>query len=533
MAASEPTIEQGATQRGSVARAAGIIWLGNVLSRVMGLARDVTIAHFFGATGLVSALTLARQIPQMVYDLLIGGHVGAALVPVLSEYTTEEKRGELWRITGVFGSLAAVALAAAVLLVELLAPWIIAVMGGEYSPALQQAATALLRITTPALFFLGLSGALTGVLYALKRFTFPAFATAIFNVGIVAAVLLLHRRLDVASAALGVLLGAAAQLALLLPGLRGARLRPRIDLSDPVLRRILKLYLPVILGIVVNIGRDVIDRRLASGTGESSIAWMADATTLIQTGLGLIAAAISIAVLPALARADAEHDEATYRSTLGLGLRLILTLVLPATAGLFVLARPAVALLYEHGAFTTHDTTMVTAALYLYLIGLPFAAVDQLLIFAFYARKNTLVPNLVGVYVVGIYLLFALPFVGRWGMFALVVANAAQWTWHALLMLLLLRRQIGWPGGQRIGATLVRAALASAAMGGAAWGAEKLLARLVGTSGTLARLVSFGGAVAVGVGVYLGLAVVLRLEEVWALWAAVRRRMSKPRGHAE
>jgi putative peptidoglycan lipid II flippase len=512
-----------------VAQAAGVIWLGNLLSRVMGLVRDATIAHFFAATGFVSALTLARQVPQMIYDLLVGGHISAALVPVLSEYTAEEKRGELWRIVSIFLSLVTAALAVAVLLMELLAPWIIAVMGGGYTAGLQQAATVLLRLTTPALLFLGLSGAVTGVLYALKRFAFPAFATAVFNIGIVVAVLLTHERLGVASAALGMLLGAVLQLALQLPGLRGAHVRPRIDLGHPVLRRILKLYLPVILGIVINIVRDVIDRRLASGTGESSIAWMAYATTLVQTGLGLIAAAVSIAVLPALSRADAEHDEAAYQSHLGLGLRLILTLVLPATIGLLALARPAVALLYQHGAFTPLDTTMVTWALYLYLIGLPFAAVDQLLIFAFYARKNTLLPNLVGVYVVGIYLLFALPFVGPWGMFALVIANSAQWVWHALFMLLLLRRRIGWPRGQRLGATLLRATVAATAMGLAVWGAEGLLAQLVGTAGTLARLISVGGAIAVGAGIYLGLAMVLRLEEVRALWSAVARRLGRGR----
>jgi putative peptidoglycan lipid II flippase len=185
-----------------------------------------------------------------------------------------------------------------------------------------------------------------------------------------------------------------------------------------------------------------------------------------------------------------------------------------------------VALLYEHGAFTPHDTTMVTWALYLYLIGLPFAAVDQLLIFAFYARKNTLVPNLVGVYVVGIYLLFALPFVGKWGMFALVIANSAQWTWHALLMLLLLRKQAGWPRGQRIGATLARALLASAVMGLAAWATAALLGRFLSGSGLGSRLASTAGAVAVGAAVYLGLAVVLRLEEVRVFWDALRSKIA-------
>ncbi|MBN1483708.1 MAG: murein biosynthesis integral membrane protein MurJ, partial [Chloroflexia bacterium] len=113
------------SNRGAVARAAGIMALGNVLSRVLGLARESTITHFFGATGLASIFALARQIPQSLYDLLIGGHISAALVPVFSEYTPRERRAELWSIASTFFNLAAIALALAVLLLELVAPGVI------------------------------------------------------------------------------------------------------------------------------------------------------------------------------------------------------------------------------------------------------------------------------------------------------------------------------------------------------------------------------------------------------------------------
>ncbi len=518
------------SSRGPVARAALIIALGNVLSRVLGLARNAVIYHFFGATGTVSALNLAQQIPQWIYDFLVGGHISAALVPVFSEHTAEERRAELWRIASAFLSLAALVLAAVVLVMEVAAPWIIALTGGGLPPDLQAQATTLLRVIAPAMLFLGLTGAVTGLLYSLRRFTYPAFATAVFNAGIIAVVFATQQHLGITGAALGVLGGALLQLLLQLPGLRGTRLRPTLRFRQAGLRRIMQLYLPVLFGVAVGIVGGIVDRRLASGTGESSIAWMDGATRLIQAALGLIAVAVSVAVLPALSRADSEGDEACYQATLGLGLRLILTLVIPATALLLALGRPLVALLYQHGAFGDHDTTMVTAALYLYIIGLPFAAVDQLAIFAFYARKNTLLPNLVQVYAIGIYLLFALPFVGPWGMFALVLANSAQWAWHTLMMLLLLRRQIGWPRGQRVGATLVRALAASAAMGLAAWATAHFVGQALGARGTVGWLVAVGAAVAVAVAVYAGLAVALRLEEVRVAWEALRRKVAAPRG---
>ncbi len=516
--------EKPAPDRAAVARAAGVIASGNILSRVLGLARDGTIAHFFGATGLVSAFTLARQVPQWIFDLLVGGQISGALVPVLSTYSGKEQRDELARLASLFFTLTTLLLAVVVLLLEAVAPWVIRLMGGGLPAELQQAATAMLRLIAPALLFLGLTGAVTGLLYALRRFTYPAFATAVFNLGIVLAVLFLHGRLGITAAALGVLLGAALQLALQVPGLRDLPLRPRLRPFHPALKRIVLLYLPVLFGVSVGIVGGAIDRRLASGTGESSIAWMANATTLIQTALGLIAAAISLAVLPTLSRQNSAQDQEGYTATLGLGLRLILTLVVPATAGLYALGRPLVTLLYEHGRFTPDDTTMVTWALYLYLIGLPFAAVDQLLIHAFYARQDTLRPNLVQVFAIGIYLLFALPFVQVWGFFALVLANSAQWTWHTLLMLLLLRKHVGWPRGQRIGSTLIRALLAALLMGLAGRGVLALL-DFFWEKGWAGRSVALAVAMGVAVGVYLGLALLLRLEEVWVAWRALRARL--------
>ncbi len=515
------------SDRAAVARAAGITAAGNILSRVLGLVRDSAIGHYFGTGGLAGAFGIVLRVPLMLYDLLMGGMISAALVPVLSEHADKEQRPELWRIASIFFSLAAAVLAVAVLLIEATAPWIVRLLGGGLEPELQVQAIPLMRLLAPMLLFTGLSGAVTGLLYALKRFAFPAFATAVFNLGIVLTIIALHARLGVAAAAAGYLIGAFLQLLLQLPGLRDARLRPWLNLRHPALRRILILYVPVVFGVAVSMIGTTIDTRLVSGTGSSSVTWMRNATTLIQTTLGLVSVAIGVAVLPSLSRTDAAGDREGYHNMLGLGMRLILTLVIPATVGLAVLSRPIVTLLFQHGEFTPHDTTMVTWALALYLIGLPFAAVDQLLIFAFYARKNTLLPNLVGAYAIGIYLLFALPFVHSWGFFALVIANSAQWTWHTLLMLLLVRRNIGWPAGQRIGTTFVRALVAAAGLGLAAWGAATLAGQLVDTGTLLGRTVVVVAAVALGAAAYAGLAVLLRLEEVHVVWQAVRSRLGR------
>ena len=149
--------------------------------------------------------------------------------------------------------------------------------------------------------------------------------------------------------------------------------------------------------MVVSLFQVGLDRRLASGTGAESIAWMANATTLQQMPLGLISVAISLAALPRLSQYYALGDESSYRRTLGRGLRMVLLLIVPAAVGLWLLGTPVTRLLFQRGDFTAVDTAQVVHALDIYLIGMLFAAIDFPLNYAFYARNNTLLPALVGV----------------------------------------------------------------------------------------------------------------------------------------
>ena len=467
-----------------LARAASVIALGNVASRVIGLLRETVKSDLFGATAHVSAFKVASLVPSQLYDLLIGGMVSSALVPVFSEYLARNEREELSRLFSALLTLAVVALAGLLLLLELSAGLIAGVLGAGFtSPDTLQEATNLLRLVLPAIFFLALSGILTGLLYALKRFTLPAFVPVAFNATIVVAALTLGREWGVTSLAAGFLLGAVMQVLLQLPGLHGVRLRPNFNWNHPGLRRIVRLYLPVIAGLVVTQVSIAIAISLASHTGDSSIAWMDYATFIFQFPLGLVATAVSVAILPTLSRQaalEAAHTPGAaedFRRTLANGLRLVLLLIVPATLGLAALARPIIGLLYEHGTFTSADAGMTTRVLYYFLLGLIFAAIDQPLVFAFYARKDTLTPALVGVAGVVIYLGAALaPLPWRALQIEdLALANAIQLTSHALIMVFLierhLRREAGHGlTGQGLGMTLLRAGGAALVMAPLAYG---------------------------------------------------------------
>lgn len=495
----------------------------------MGLARETVIAYLFGATGAVSIFRLAATLVQTLYDFLVGGMVSAALVPVFSEFASQDRR-ELWRVASVVVNVLAIGLVVAVVILELLAPEVVFVLGSGYDASLQSQAVVMIRFILPAIFFLGLSGAVTGLLYSLKRFTFPAFTSAAFNLIIVFIALALTPTLGITSLIVGILLGSALQVALQLPGLRDANYHFLISFRHPALKRILKLYLPVVAGLTVSVIGVAIDRNLASHTGPQSLAWMQNATVMIQFPLGLVGTAISFAILPTLSRQplmiasrlgvdidSAGEPNTGFQNTLAFGLKLVLLLILPSAVGLFVLAQPIVTLLFEHGAFTAVDTTQTALALQFYLIGLPFAAIDQPLVFAFYARKNTLLPNLVAFAAVGVYVIVALSLIQVYGMIGLVIANSVQLTSHAVIMLWFTWTRLGGLGRQRLWSFVLKITTASLAMGVLAYFVLGGLRPL-----SLDVVSVLGPAVISGVAYLLFLRIlhVEELEQVWAMFAS-------------
>lgn len=505
-----------------LARSAGVLAAGSVAGRVLGLVREIVIAAFFGATGAVSAFRIAAQIPNLVYDLLIGGMLSAALVPVLSAKATD--RREFTRLAGALLGVFGLVLAAITLVLFAAAPAVANLLAAGFrasDPPLFALTAQLIRLMTPAIWFISMAGLLMGVLYALRRFSMPALAAALFNLGIVLCTPLLAARLGIFAAAVGVLVGSLIQGGVMAWDVRRARisLRPRLEWNHPALRQILRLYLPIAVGLIVMIFQVALDRRLASTTGVSSIAWMATATTLQQMPLGLISVAISLASLPTLSRDFAARDESQFRRTLGRGLRYVLILIVPAAIGLALLAVPITRVLFEHGAFTTADTLAVTAALWIYLVGMLFAAADYPLNYAFYARNNTLLPAIVGIASVGVYMIVAFTLLEPLGFLGLVWADTAKQAAHALVMFALLLSALGLPRRQNW-LTVIKVLGAGAAMALVLFGLD-LVARRFSGYGEGAFLFDVALIVVAGassLAVYVAALKALRVREADEVW---------------
>jgi putative peptidoglycan lipid II flippase len=505
-----------------VATAAAVIGFGNILSRGLGLLRDVVIASTFGATAGTDAFVFARTIPQILYDLLVGTVNTAAFVPVFVQYLHDER--QFWRLVGAIFSLAGLAFVVLAVTLAAFAEPLLTIIGAGFSSADERAlAVALMRIALVSVVFQGLAGVLTSALYAQNRFTLPAFAIATYNVGIIVGVLLLAGPLAYQALPVGLIIGALAQFLLQASGVRRfwSVYRPHIDLSDPGVRRILSLAGTVAAGLVVTASAQLIDRNLALRLPEGNLTSMEYATRIIQFPLGIVGLAVSFAILPTLSRSGTGPDSslAEYRAALVFGIKLVLLLMLPALAIVAALSQPLIAVVFERNAFQQADTARTAAIFLFYSPQLPFTAVDYLLINAFYARQNARTPVLVGVVCVFIYLAVALATIGPLQARGLALANAIQNSSHALILLWLLRRALP---GLRLGSALlpflvrvVPCAAGVCALLLATWPFASHL-------GGLAGLVAAGLLASVA---YVGLLLATGVPEVRALLGLVRARV--------
>lgn len=534
MSQQEATAARSSTGQ-SIGAAAALLMLGTILSRILGLVREQVTSYLFGTGDPVAAFTIADNIHTMLFDLVISGMMQAALIPVLSEYAAPERRDEFRRLTGSLLTLSFLAVGAVVILLEIFAPAAVTVMtrlGGDASrgEATFDLTVQLVRLILPAVLMLTISTILMASLYSLQRFTRPALSLSVRNVAIVTSALTLGQTsLEVRSLVVGIVLGAILLIAVLLPGLHDAMPIPNFNFRHPAIGRIYLLYLPIFIGLFFNIVALIVDRNLAWRVGENALGAMRYATTLNQMILGLVAAAISLAALPSLSRHFSSGDEPAYRETLGRGLRMVTVLVVPAALGMMVLSWPVVRLLFYHGATGEAGAEAIWLALVLYLPGTLFAAFDQVLIFAFYARQNTKAPQIVGILAVLVYFIFAFSLYQSYGMAGLVIANSAQFIFHTFVMIWLMRRLLA---GERLDdgqlARTVKVCLGVGVLMASIAGGLALVLEMLMPASLLRDLVVVLLPAAVGALVYGAGLLILNVEEV----QVIQRRLAAILGRA-
>lgn len=478
-----------------------------LLSRILGFARDLVVARLFGADAGTDAFFVAFKIPNLMRRLFAEGAFSMAFVPVLNEYKQQQGEAVLKTfVDDVAGTLAAVLFvvtAGGVLAAPLL---VLAFAPGFAADAGQRVLAAdMLRLTFPYLFFISLTALAGGILNTYDRFGVPAFTPVLLNLVLILFAVYLAPLLErpIMALAWGVLVAGVVQLAFQLPFLGRIRMlpRPRIAFRDPGVRRIGSLMLPALFGVSVGQISLLIDTLLASFLATGSISWLYYSDRLMEFPLGLLGVALGTVILPRLSREHAAQSPAAVAATLDWALRLVLLLGLPCAVGLFVLAGPMVATLFESGAFTAHDVEMAARSLMAYSLGLFGFIAVKVLAPGFYARQDMRTPVRIGLIAMGVNLAGNLVLMWPLGHAGLALATTIGATVNAALLLGALVGRGIWRPGPGWAALLAESIVASLAMGLVVWWlGGPTLGWLELTTTT--RFLHLFGLIALGGGVY-------------------------------
>jgi putative peptidoglycan lipid II flippase len=460
--------------QGRLVRSAGLTGAATLASRILGLVRDQVLASIFGAGNEMDAFIVAFRIPNLVRDLFAEGAMSAAFVPTFTRHLTRYGKRDAWRLGSNVISVLLLVTGVIVVLGIVFARPIVELYAHDYAavPGKIELTVRLTRVALPFLTMVAIAAAAMGMLNSLHHYFLPALAPAMFNVAmIVCAVALvpLMPRIGeprIMAVAIGALLGGIGQVAIQWPPLRreGFRYEAVLEPRAPGLQQVLLLMGPGAIGLAATQVNIFVNTLLATSQGTGAVSWLTYAFRLMYLPIGLFGVSIGTAVLPALSRHAAVNDVGGIRRTVSRGLALMLTVNVPATLGLAVMATPIVRLLFERGHFLPSDTAATAAALRFYAIGLVGYSAVRIASPTFYALGRSRVPVLVSGGAILVNVFASVPLVWLMGFRGLALGTSIAAIANAAALLWLLRGAIGGLDGRHLWITTIKIVAAAGAM---------------------------------------------------------------------
>ena len=525
----------------SLARSTAIMSVGTVISRVTGVVRLAVIAAALGIveTRLQDTYNLANTAPNILYELVLGGVISSVFVPVFVELLEKEDRDRAWEVFSGIINVSLLILSAVTVIGVVAAPWIAdfyadRLAGGD-AEAQARVLVFLLRLFIPQVILYGLYFVLAGLLNAHKRFGAPMYTPILNNFVVIAAFLAFHAiygEVTLASVTteqlwligLATTLSVAPMGLLLIPLVRKmGKYHLTLSLDHPAVRKLGRLAIYVVGFVAATQVGYVIIQWLANATQGGYSAYVS-ASTFFLLPMGLFVWSMTTALVPTLSQHAVNERWTDFRATLTLGMRSLMFLMLPAAAGYFILARPIVRVLLEHGVVTESSTLLVAELLQVMVLGLVQAALYQMMVRSFYAMQDTKTLFWINLAMVALNIGLNFPLYGAMGVSGLALGQVIATTIAVAIQLKIMSGRIGGLEVGSLAQGFGRAAVATAGMGLVVWAMTAFIAGPDDDPSTTIAALEVTAAVIVGGALYLLLARALGVKEVAYLRSIVARR---------
>ena len=498
----------------TVARNTAIFSVLTGLSRIAGLIREIVASSYFATSGAFSAFTIAFQVPNVVRSLFADAALSAAFVPVFTELLEQGRRKEAFRLAStmffliltLLGAIAVLFIAAAGVIIPLFT-------GDTFSAQLDDLTVGLSRVLFPVVVILGLNGLFVGILNAYDHFTIPALSPLVWNFVILAFLIASNQILtgdeQLYGYAVGVLVGTAVQFTMALPQLSrlGFRLQVSFHFRDPRVRQVLRLMLPVTIGLGLINFNLLINSTLGSLVSDDAPRAIDAAFRIYMLPQGMFSVAIATVLFPTLSRFAARKDYDGLRNLVGNGMRQVFLLLIPAAAATLVLSTPITRLIYQHGAFGPSSTELVATALFWFSFSLPFSGVNLLLTRTFFSLQRPWITTGIAAINLGVNVAVSVALYKPFGIAGIVVGTAASSAAMTLAQMHFLRHQLhGRLDGRRTAIAVAKMTAAAALLAAVTYGVWKALDTALGR-GLVGQVLSVGvgltaGAIVYGVAVH-------------------------------
>ncbi len=469
-------------------KAAGLMLVAVLLSRFLGLIRDMIIAHLFGQTGITSAYNSAFNLPDLLYFFLSSGALSAAFIPVFTERFSTDRKKEAWEVFSIIACFMGIIMGGAVIVFWIFAKplvcWLAVPGFVKHNPELIPLTTLLTRIILPCQIFFFLGGLMMATLQSRQEFRATAAAPVIYNVGIIFGAIVLSRWFHIAGVALGTLIGAfAGNIVYTYYWMRkmGFEFHPSLNLKHPGVIKVAQLALPVIFGLGLPQIDVIINRWFASYVSASAPAALYNANRLMQVPLGIFAQAAGTAILPLLASYAAQRAYGEMRSSIAYGLRAIMVESIPAMIFMIVMADPLVRTVYMSGKFGPESVATAAIPLIFYSLGI-FAWAGQAIVSrGFFALQDTITPVVTGTVATLLFIPINYILMRKMGTGGIALATTIAVSLHFFALVWFLRKKLYGLEGRNVLSTVGRIIIAAAIMGIVCFGVRLEMSRLVGS----------------------------------------------------
>ncbi|CEN91455.1 transmembrane virulence factor MviN family protein [[Clostridium] sordellii] len=494
-----------------------------IFSKLFGFARELVLTYMYGASNISDVYITSMSIPTILFAT-IGAAIGTTFIPLFFEIDNLKNRDEALKFTNnIFNIVIILGVAISIFTFIFTQP-VVKIFAMNFSGDKLSLAIDFTKIMIFGVLFIGLSNIMTAWLQINGDFSIPGMIGCPFNIFIMIGIILSSRG-NLNIMAIGTLIGLASQFLFQLPFAikKGFRYKLYINLKDQYLKKMLKLILPVFIGVGVNQINTIVDKSLASTLQDGSITVLNSANRLNGFVLSLFIATIAAVIYPMLSRYSNENNEEKFIESVSVSINSVVLLMIPVSIGAIALADPVVRVIFERGAFDVKAAHMTSVALICYSIGMLGFGIREILNKIFYSIKDTKTPMINGGLEVVFNILLNLLFINIFGYAGLALATSISTIITVGIFFISLRKKIGYFGEDKILKTTMKSLISGAIMGILVYITYTVTSKFLGTELSM-EIISLGISFAVGLIVYLGLIVTFKVKEVNFLIDKIKRK---------